>query len=80
MKHVTGTRDTEGGALKAWDVVIGKQNKGTMLHSWFGLDVKVLEHCVAVPLADKVNQIIINVGTQQGHGTGGSERTCLDMG
>jgi hypothetical protein len=43
------------------------------------LDVKVATHVIAVPPSDQSDNIGINVGTKQGHGTGGSKGMGRDI-
>jgi hypothetical protein len=41
--------------------------------------MKVAKHFIAAPPTDQVDNICVNVGTKQGHGTGGAKGTGRDI-
>ena len=45
-----------------------------------GLDVEVSEHGIRAPASGELDDICVNTGAQEGHGTGGAQRARFDVG
>ena len=56
-----------------------EHERSKVTHDRFGLDVEVAEHLIAAPPADKANRVRVDVGTQEGHGSGRSKGARGDV-
>lgn len=50
-----------------------------MTHEGLGLDVKIAQHFIGAPAAEKANAVGVNVGTEECHGTGSTQGACRDV-
>jgi len=65
-----------GGDDSSWEevkVAIGKHSLGKVVNQGLCLDEEVVEHCVRFPPSKEVDDVRVNVGTEEHHGT-----ACLE--
>jgi hypothetical protein len=53
---------------------------GKVLKHRDSVDVKIAKHGIALPSAEEADQIAVNPGSDQGHGSGGAESFYCDIG
>jgi len=71
----------EGGMLVGVEVVVAiSEHMGSKItHVRFGLYMQIAQHVVRAPVTQQLDDVAINVGTQEGHSTGGPERACRNV-
>jgi hypothetical protein len=65
---------------EGFEVAMQVHLSGKILEDGDGLDVKVAEHGIALPSAEKADEVTVDAGRDEGHGAGGSEGFNGDIG
>jgi len=71
----------EGDVLVGVEVVVamGEHMGGKITHDRFGLYMQIAQHGVRAPATQQLDDVAIDAGAQEGHSTGGPERTCQNV-
>ncbi len=85
MKKVVGEELTRGlrvEVVSGWesgDLALGMHGAGEVLEDRDRLNVEVPKHGVALPPAEEADEVAVNAGGDERHGTGSAERFDGDI-
>ena len=58
---------------------MGEHAGRKVVHDGFGLDMVVAEHFIGAPVTDKMDDVLVDLGTEKCHRASGAERSCRDV-